>query len=520
MELRQLPGDLRDGALAVLQRPEPVAQALEPGLDAGQRRLRVAGRQLGQPGLERREPREDRLDGGVLLGIEPGQLPGDLGEGVLGALDRREPALQRLQPLGEAVEKRARVALGQPLLHLGEAGLERRQAGQHRLDAGVLLGVEPGELVGDPGERALAGVLQRRDPALHRFQPLGEAVEKRARVALGQPLLHLGEPGLERRQAGQHRLDAGVLLGVEPGQLLGDRREGGLGRVLQRGEPLGQPGERRLRVAAAELGLERADAAGELGRQRLLLGVQPGELLGERPHRGAGLGLEPGELALRGGALGLQRLDAAFEPLQRLAPGLERPEPGLDRPEPGLRRLGALFAALLQLDQPLGEPGGVARGRGGQRREPGLERGGAGGLRRLQLVDPALQRLEERPRLGGLAHLLERPHPGAELVEAGERGLQRGVLVADQAEELAGHRLQPLLRGVALGGQGVEPEREIRLGRGQRLQPLGGAARPRAARSAPASRAGAGAGGRRARRLRRWRGPPPRVPRCRSRRTP
>ena len=207
--------------------------------------------------------------------------------------------------------------------------------------------------------------------------------------------------------------------------------------------------------------------------------MQPGELLGERPHRGAGLGLEPGELALRGGALGLQRLDAAFEPLQRLAPGLERAEPGLDRPEPGLRRLGALFAALLQLDQPLGEPGGVARGRGGQRPEPGLERGGAGGLRRLQLVDPALQRLEERPRLGGLAHLLERPHPGAELVEAGERGLQRGVLVADQAEELAGHRLQPLLRGVALGGQGVEPEREIRLGRGQRLQPLGGAARPR-----------------------------------------
>jgi hypothetical protein len=178
--------------------------------------------------------------------------------------------------------------------------------------------------------------------------------------------------------------------------------------------------------------------------------------------------------------LGLQRLETGLEAAHRLAAGLEGAEPGLERGDPGEQRL----AALLGAGEPVGDLADAAFA--GQGREPGVEPGRRRGLRRLQRLDPAAERVVERARLGGRADLLERPHPGAQLVEAGEGGLERGVLVADEPEELAGHRLQPLLRGAGLGREPVEPERELGLGLAERLQPVGGAAgRPCPARHAP-----------------------------------
>ena len=395
---------------------------------------------------------------------------------------------------------------------LGKLGFQRREAGEHRLHRRVLLGVEPGQLLGDLRERSLARRLERREPG-------GEAVERALRIAARE----LGEFRLQRREAGEHRLHRRILLGVEPGQLLGDLRERGFARRLERREPVAERGpdrvqrldprlepfgealDLRLRVARGEPGLERADPAGELFGQRLLLGVQPGELLAERAHRAAAdLGPEAGDLGPHSALLGLQRLD----PLQRLAPGvarrralglqrvarrralglqhiarrralgLERPELGLDRPEPGEHRLDPGVPALLQPRQPVGQ---LLRGaaRGGEGRELRLEPRAAGGLRGLQFVEATLQSLEQRPRLGRRAHLLERAHPGAQLVEPGERGLERRVLVAHEAEQLARHRLQPLLGRGPLGCERVEPQRQIRLRRGQRLQPVGVGARAR-----------------------------------------
>ena len=115
--------------------------------------------------------------------------------------------------------------------------------------------------------------------------------------------------------------------------------------------------------------------------------------------------------------------------------------------------------------EPLGErrlAGARRRERGEPRLEPAAPRPAP-----AERVEPGGEPVEERPRLGRLAHLLERPHPGAQLVEPGERGLERRVLVADQPEELPGHRLQPLLGGARLGGERVEPEPELGLGRGR-----------------------------------------------------
>ena len=324
--------------------------------------------------------------------------------------------------------------------------------------------------------------------ALDGLEPLGEAVERRLRVVRGEAALHLGQPRLQRRQPGQHRRDAGVLLGVQPGQLLRERGEGGPGRVLQRAQPVAErgeprldPGQRRLRVAGGHRGLDRGDAADQRLGQRLLLGVQPRQLLGER-RAGAGRGLQRRELAPRRATLALQRLEPRLDPLQRLAAALDQAEPRLQRLEPGEHRLEAGVAALVQPRQPLGELRNAARREGGDAR---LEPGGRGRLRRLQLVETAAQRREQRPRLGRLAHLLERAHPGAQLVQPGERGLERRVLVADQPEQLPGHRLQPLLGRRRLGAERVEPQPELGLGLGERLQPVGGRARPRRQPPAP-----------------------------------
>lgn len=79
--------------------------------------------------------------------------------------------------------------------------------------------------------------------------------------------------------------------------------------------------------------------------------------------------------------------------------------------------------------------------------------------------------LQQGAGLGRLAHLLDRPHPLAQLVETGEGGLQRGVLVAHEAEELGGHPLQALLRGRLAGAERLDPGGEIGLGGGEGFQP-------------------------------------------------
>ena len=266
--------------------------------------------------------------------------------------------------------------------------------------------------------------------------------------------LQRGEPRLQRRQPGAQRLGAGLERRHLPGEP-GERR-----RVLRQRL---QPGDLRGKRRHATVGLERRDPGDERLGQRLLLGVQAGQLLDERRDPAAG-----GQLRPRRRLLVRERREPRLEAGDRGRAGLEPGEPGLERPEPGDERLGSHLAALLQRRQPLGEVGaGELRLEAGDRRR----------LRRLQPVEPLGKAGEQRPRLGRLAHLLDRPHPGPELVEAGERGLERGVLVADEAEQLPGHRLQPLLRGGRLRRERVEPERQRGLGLAERLEPLGHRAR-------------------------------------------
>ena len=207
--------------------------------------------------------------------------------------------------------------------------------------------------------------------------------------------------------------------------------------------------------------------------------MQPAELGAERTGLAAvGRGLQPGELGPGRALLRGHRLQPRLQPGERLAGGRRRLAGGrgvrpvaLERPEPGDHRLERRVARLVQLGQAMGEIGGGVRGRGLERAQPRLAGGVAGGLGGGELVEPAAEPLEDRPRLRRLAHLLERAHPRPELVEPGERGLERGVLVADQPEQLPGHRLHALLGGGALGAERLEPRREIRLGEAERLEP-------------------------------------------------
>ncbi len=121
--------------------------------------------------------------------------------------------------------------------------------------------------------------------------------------------------------------------------------------------------------------------------------------------------------------------------------------------------------------EPLGQLRHRAGAGGFERRDARLERRGARGLGAAHLVETRLQPFEQRARLGRRAHLLERAHPPAQLVEPRERGLHRGVLVADQPQHLAGHRLQPLLGCTLARGERVEPGGEIGLGGRQGLDP-------------------------------------------------
>ena len=236
------PSTARSAARPAATSPLRPLQRLEPDPEAVEHGPRVAPLDLGELRLQRREPGEDRLGRRVLLGVEPGELLGDLGEGVLRRLV--EPGLHRVEPRGEAVERRPGVAP----LDLGEPRLQRRQPGEDRLGRGVLLGVKAGELLGNLRE----GVLRRLvEPGLQRVEPGGEAVERRLRAGdLGR---ELGETGFERREPGQDGLGGGVLLGVEPGELLGDLGEGVLRRLVEPGlhrlEPRGEAVEHRPRVA-------------------------------------------------------------------------------------------------------------------------------------------------------------------------------------------------------------------------------------------------------------------------------
>ena len=269
------------------------------------------------------------------------------------------------------------------------------------------------------------GGLQRRDPVLE----LGlQARDPGGGVAGLDPERQLAEAGLQRLQPGEHRLDRGILAGMEPGELLGHlgQRVGGLQRRdpgLQRGAGLvdagGEPVEGGGGVAGGEALLQRGDP-GEHGLgHRILLGVEPGQAVGELGH----------------GILG-----------RRLQPGDAR-----------------------------------------------LQRRGSGGLAAADLVEPALEPLQQGAGLGRLAHLLDRPHPLAQLVEAGEGGLQRGILVAHQDEELGGHPLQPFLRRRLDGAERLDPGSEIGLGGHEGFQPGRGGLGPALAEPDPGE-TGRGAG--------------------------
>ena len=239
-----------------------------------------------------------------------------------------------------------------------------------------------------------------------------------------------------------------------------------------------------MRIAAGQSFLQRRQPRHQGLDQGFLLGMEPTQALGDLGDRaGAGrdFGLERREIALAG-VLGLaQRLEARFQPRLRLARralargfrraiAFELGQPRLDRREPRQHRRDAgvllgiepaeLFGHGGQRGGQWGHPGRrLGLGPGSQSGDPFLNRRRRRRLRGPRLVDPRLQPFEEPARLGEIAHLLERAQPGAQLVEPGERGLERGVLVADQPDQRAGHGLQPVL-GRARRRQRLDPRLE------------------------------------------------------------
>ena len=329
---------------------------------------------------------------------------------------------------------------------------------------------------------------------------------KPSRAACGSRVSDLGELRLQRREPGEDRLDGGVLLGIEPGELLGDLREGVLGRLqcrdlarqpglggricgLCRRKPLHKPVERGFRVLCRQRALQHREPrqrAVDLGNPRLdrrqppqhrlharvLLGVEPGQLLGDLPERGAA-----GGGILEGGEAGLQRSTHVIEPPREplgQRRGILRRLRLLEPRHAFHRRLGEGVLLGVQSREPFGQHRHRALARGLEGGEADLERRRVRDLARTHLVEPRLEPLEQRARLGRLAHLLEHPHALAQLVEPGEGGLQRGVLVADQPDELARHRLQPLL-GRPPRCERVEPGGKIGLCRGERCDLRSGA---------------------------------------------
>ena len=354
-----------------------------------------------------------------------------------------------------------------------------------RLHGGVLLGVEPGELVGNLRERALARGLEGLQPRLHTLEAGGEAIEQRRRIEPVEPALDRIDLRLERTEPGEDGLHRGILLAVEPGELVRDLREGVLARRLQRSDPVGERGGAGLRG-----GPEAVEPAFQPGKccrgiAGLHLARQPVEPVGERLRKGRPVGLDrrdagverPGRaggaahVVQHAGGLGgarAQGRELLLQTRKRRGTGRGR---GLDAGDPRLER-----AELLEHDLHGGvllgvEPGelvgNLAEGialRGLERTQPRLHAGTRLGFGVAARGDPGLQRLEQAARLGGIADLLEGRHAGAQLVEPGERGLERGVLVTDQPEHLAGHRLEPLLGRRLGGGHLGEPGDDLGLG--------------------------------------------------------
>src|SRR6185312_13394575 len=124
-----------------------------------------------------------------------------------------------------------------------------------------------------------------------------------------------------------------------------------------------------------------------------------------------------------------QRLEARLEAEERLGRRLtlDPREPRLERAEPPEHRLDGGVLLRMQPLQLLDEC---------RLRRARLAAGARRRLRALDRREPLAEPLEELARLGGVADLLEDPHPAAQLVEPGERGLDRGVLVAHEPEEL------------------------------------------------------------------------------------
>ena len=108
-----------------LHRFQPLAEAVE-------RRLRVARPARRQPRLHRRQPRTDRLDGGVLLGVEPGELPAISATGSSAALDQPRPAPAPPSAAREAVER----ACGSQFGELASIGASRAQTPRRRRPSG------------------------------------------------------------------------------------------------------------------------------------------------------------------------------------------------------------------------------------------------------------------------------------------------------------------------------------------------------------------------------------------------
>ena len=488
IERSELIRNLREGIRAgVLQRREPVFQRrLARGM-GGTERVKPFGEAVEHPlrilrgegllkavelGFQRCEPGKDRLHRRILLRIERSELIGNLREGIRVRIFQRGEALcgcglargmgkaQGLEPLGNALEGGPGLRHRRPLADPGEFRLHRREAG---------------------GDLVLAPV--------HRIEPCGQAA------------LDPGKPRLERAEPGEHRLHRRILLGVERGELFGDLGERVRGRIFQRGnpvlegslargmkrpealQPLGEGREQPLRAHLDHVLLDRLDPSGNPLDHLRLLGPEGCKCIAEGRHppepglqfgqRAAGLDLiflKCGELGLEAGEHGIAAGTAA----------LDLAQPPLDRAKPVEQRFDGIVLLGIEPGELLGDLREGIHRRGLEHGHAPLDGRRRRGMGALHLVEPRREPVDEAARFRELAHLFERPKPCPKLVEPGQRRLEGGVLVPDQAQKLTRHGLKALLRRVLLRDQRIDPSGEIGLQRLDGGKPGLGAAPPAA----------------------------------------